>query len=397
MIASYLLSSGTRSHDLPGALHAYVGKPLEIPATFAKDKDYERFGHVVAALPELANKMEKELESTGAIKVFEEIEMPLIPVLQKMEVQGIELDTASLEAFSNTLKKRIRELTKNIIKLAGADFNINSPSQLADVLFENLQLPTKGIKKTKTGYSTAASELEKLWDTHEIIPLLSEYRELTKLQSTYVEALPKLVGQDGRVHTSFNQTVAATGRLSSSDPNLQNIPIKTDLGREIRRAFVAPRGKVLVSADYSQIELRLAAVIAKDTPFIAAFQQGADIHTRTAAEVWDVTEEQVTKDQRRAAKAINFGILYGMGPRSLSRSTGLSLEEAKHFIERYFEIHHAIRAYLDGTKLQAHTDGYVETLFGRRRYLPEIQCPCWWQAPSAWRSTCRCKARPQTS
>jgi len=240
-------------------------------------------------------------------------------------------------------------------------------------LFVTMELPTKGIKKTKTGYSTAAPELEKLWDTHEIIPLISEYRELTKLQSTYVEALPKLVAKDGRLHTSFNQTVAATGRLSSSDPNLQNIPIKTELGREIRKAFVAPRGKVLVAADYSQIELRLAAVIAKDQPFIKAFQEGADIHTRTASEVWDVAEDQVTKEQRRAAKAINFGVLYGMGPRALSKSTGLSMNEAKEFIARYFEIHKGIQTYLEETKVQAHDVGYVETLFGRRRYLPEIQ------------------------
>ncbi|MEK7619796.1 MAG: DNA polymerase I [Patescibacteria group bacterium] len=373
MIASYLLASGSRAHDLPGAMHGFLGRSVEVPATFAKEKDYERFGQVVAALPELAQRMEKELEKAGSTKVFGEIEMPLIPVLYHMEVEGIELDTKSLEVFSASLKKRIDELTKKITKLAGVEFNLNSPSQLADVLFVTMGLSTKGIKKTKTGFSTAAPELEKLWDAHEIIPLLSEYRELTKLQSTYVEALPKLVAKDGRVHTSFNQTVAATGRLSSSDPNLQNIPIKTDLGREIRKAFVAPRGKILVAADYSQIELRLAAVIAKDRPFIQAFQEGADIHTRTAAEVWDVSEEKVTKEQRRAAKAINFGILYGMGPRSLSRSTGLSMEEAKHFIERYFEIHHAIRDYLDQTKLKAHTDGYVETMFGRRRYLPEIQ------------------------
>jgi DNA polymerase I len=373
MIASYLLASGSRAHDLPGAMHGFLNRSVEVPATFAKEKDYERFGQIVSALPELAQKLETELEKTGSTKVFEEIEMPLIPVLYRMEVQGIELDTQSLETFSASLKKRIDELTKKITKLAGVEFNLNSPSQLADVLFVTMGLPTKGIKKTKTGYSTAAPELEKLWDTHEIIPLLSEYRELTKLQSTYVEALPKLVAKDGRVHTSFNQTVAATGRLSSSDPNLQNIPIKTDLGREIRKAFVAPRGKILVAADYSQIELRLAAVIAKDKPFITAFQEGADIHTRTAAEVWDVAEVNVTKEQRRAAKAINFGILYGMGPRSLSRSTGLSMDEAKHFIERYFEIHFAIREYLDQTKLKAHTDGYVETMFGRRRYLPEIQ------------------------
>lgn len=373
MIASYLLHSGSRVHDLAGAIHSLLGRSLEVPSTFAKEKDYERFGTVVATLLELTQKMETELEGVGALWVFEEIEMPLVPVLYAMEVEGIELDTKSLEVFCTTLKKQIDELTKKITKLAGVEFNLNSPSQLADILFVTMKLSMKGIKKTKSGYSTAAPELEKLWDTHEIIPLLSEYRELTKLQSTYVEALPKLVGKDGRVHTSFNQTIAATGRLSSSDPNLQNIPIKTELGREIRKAFVAPRGKVLVAADYSQIELRLAAVITKDKPFIQAFQEGADIHSRTAAEVWDVTEDQVTKEQRRAAKAINFGILYGMGPRSLSRSTGLSIEEARHFIDRYFEIHHAIRDYLDGTKLKAHTDGYVETIFGRRRFLPEIQ------------------------
>lgn len=374
MIASYLLHSGSRAHDLAGAMHGFLHRSVpEVPTTFSKEKDYERFGTVVSALPELAQKMEKELEDTGAMRVFQEIEMPLVRVLYEMEVAGIELDTRALAAFSMRLQKRMDELTKKIIKLAGEEFNVNSPSQLADVLFKILKLPTKGIKKTKTGYSTAADELDKLWDTHEIIPLLVEYRELSKLQSTYVEALPKLVGRDGRVHTSFNQTVAATGRLSSSDPNLQNIPIKTELGREIRKAFVAPRGRVLLAADYSQIELRLAAVIAKDQPFIAAFQEGVDIHTRTAAEVWDVAEDKVTKEQRRAAKAINFGILYGMGPRSLSRSTGLSMEEAKHFIDRYFQIHYAIRNYLDETKLKAHADGYVETLFGRRRYLPEIQ------------------------
>lgn len=373
MIASYLLHSGSRAHDLSGAMHSVLGRSIEVPLTFAKEKDYERFGTVVATLLELAQKMETELEGAGAMKVFEQIEMPLVPVLYRMEVAGIELDTQSLEEFSASLKKRIDELTRNITKLAGVEFNLNSPSQLADILFVTMGLPTKGIKKTKIGFSTAAPELDKLWDAHEIIPLLSEYRELTKLQSTYVEALPKLVGKDGRVHTSFNQTVAATGRLSSSDPNLQNIPIKTELGREIRKAFVAPHGKMLVAADYSQIELRLAAVIAKDKPFISAFLEGADIHTRTAAEVWDVAEENVSKEQRRAAKAINFGILYGMGPRSLSRSTGLSMEDAKHFIDRYFEIHHTIRDYLDETKMKAHTDGYVETLFGRRRYLPEIQ------------------------
>lgn len=374
MIASYLLFAGTRSHDLASVAHKALGRVIpDVPLTFAKEKDYEMLGAVAATLPELAQKMRGELEQMQVAHVFDEIEMPLIPVLYHMEQEGIGLDTQSLAAFSLTLKNRIDELTIKIHTAAGVQFNIHSPSQLAAILFETMKLSTKCIKKIKSGFSTAAPELEKLWEVHEIIPLLSEYRELTKLQSTYVEALPKLVGKDGRVHTSYNQTVAATGRLSSSDPNLQNIPIKTELGREIRKAFVAPNGKRLLALDYSQIELRLVAVIAKDKPFISAFQEGADIHTRTAAEVWGVDEDQVTKEQRRAAKAINFGILYGMGPRSLSRSTGLSMEEAKHFIERYFEIHHVIRDYLDATKLKVHTDGYVETLFGRRRYLPEIQ------------------------
>lgn len=374
MIGSYLLHAGSRAHDLPTVAKNMLGVSLpELPESFGKEKDYERLGQACAALVPMAKNMRKELKDSGGKDIFEEIEMPLAPVLYDMEVAGIELDVDGLATFSATLEKQIKKLTKQILKHAGTDFNINSPSQLAVVLFETLELPTKGIKKTKTGFSTAASELEKLWNEHEIVPLISEYRELTKLQSTYVDALPKLVKQDGRIHSSFNQTVAATGRLSSSDPNLQNIPIKTELGREIRKAFVAPKGKVLIAADYSQIELRLAAIIAKDKPFIQAFNDGADIHTRTAAEMWEVKEEDVTKEQRRAAKAINFGILYGMGARALSKSAGVSFSEAKQFIERYFEIHQAIRVYMDETKQQAHEDGYVETLFGRRRYLPEIQ------------------------
>lgn len=373
MLASYLLHSGSRSHDLPSivAKQLFVKLP-ELPEAYASQKDYERLGFAASLLPRLKSSLEASLKDAGLEEVFAEIEMPLIPVLYKMEQAGVLLDTAALEAFSIKLKKDITALEKKIRAIGGENLNVSSPLQLAEVLFERLKLPTKGIKKTKTGFSTAASELEKLWDAHEIIPLISEHRELSKLQSTYVETLPKLVDKNGRVHTTYNQTVAATGRLSSSDPNLQNIPIKTELGREIRRAFVAPRRKQLISADYSQIELRLAAVIAKDQPFIEAFKDGADIHTRTAAEVWNVAEDEVTKEQRRAAKAINFGILYGMGPRSLSRSTGLSFTDAKVFIDRYFEIHHAIRDYLDATKLKAHQDGYVETLFGRRRYLPEI-------------------------
>lgn len=373
MIASYLLHSGSRTHDLSSVVAKQLSMKLaELPEAYASQKDYERLGFAASLLPRLKSSLETSLKDADLIEIFSEIEMPLIPVLYKMEKTGVKLDTEALEVFSKKMNKEISALEKKIHAIGGEELNVSSPLQLAQVLFEKLKLPTKGIKKTKTGYSTAASELEKLWDAHEIIPFISEHRELSKLQSTYVETLPKLVDKNGRVHTTYNQTIAATGRLSSSDPNLQNIPIKTELGREIRKAFVAPHGKQLISADYSQIELRLAAVIAKDRPFIEAFKDGADIHTRTAAEVWDVRESDVTKEQRYAAKAINFGLLYGMGPRSLSRSTDLSFTDAKVFIDRYFEIHHAIRDYLDATKLKAHKDGYVETLFGRRRYLPEI-------------------------
>ncbi|NBS41135.1 DNA polymerase I [bacterium] len=368
MIASYLLNSASRAHDL-----ASLVTDVAIPESFGTEKELAALGRVASMLPHVGKTMLAELEKTGVMKVLHDIEMPLIPILCDMETTGVSVDVKALEKFSKILQKNLDELTIKIQQLAGEEFNVNSPSQLATILFEKLQLPTKGIKKTTSGFSTAASELEKLEDAHEIVPLIGEYRERAKLQSTYAESLPKLVKKDGRIHTTYNQTIAATGRLSSVDPNLQNIPIKTDLGNEIRKAFVADKGKILIAADYSQVELRLAAVIAKDKPFIDAFRDGADIHTRTAAEVWEVEESKVTSEQRRAAKAINFGILYGMGPRSLARSTNMSMDEAKGFIDRYFQIHHAIRTYLDETKIKAHADGYVETLFGRRRYFPEIQ------------------------
>jgi DNA polymerase I len=374
MIGSYLLHAGSRDHGLQIVGERMLGNALQdAPESYSKEKDYKKFGELAAQLPQIAKQMKKELKKINADSLFEEMEIPLASVLYQMESEGIELNVAGLNDFSKILHKKISGLTKKILELSGKEFNVNSPSQLAEILFDTLQIPTKGIKKTKKGFSTAASELEKLWDVHEIIPLIAEYRELSKLQSTYVEALPKLVGADGRIHTSFNQTVAATGRLSSSDPNLQNIPIKTELGREIRKAFVAPHGKVLVAADYSQIELRLVSVIAKDKPFIKAFKDGADIHTRTAAQMWEVKEDEVTKEQRNAAKAINFGILYGMGPRALSKSAKVTFAQAKEFIERYFKIHEAIEKYMDQIKEKTKEDGYVESLFGRRRYLPEIQ------------------------
>ncbi|KKW33070.1 MAG: polymerase protein [Candidatus Uhrbacteria bacterium GW2011_GWA2_53_10] len=373
MIASYLLNSGSRAHDLPSILNDQIEMRVpELSDAYATEKEYLLLGNIVSAFPKLADTMAKKLEKDGMREIFNEIEMPLVPVLYDMEASGIEVDTQALATFSKTLAKKLKSLESRITKLAGETFNVNSPSQLSVILFERLKLSTKGIKKTIGGFSTAASELEKLVDAHEIIPLLSEYRELAKLQSTYVEALPVLVSKDGRIHTTYNQTIAATGRLSSSNPNLQNIPIRSELSNEIRKAFVAGKGQRLVAADYSQLELRIAAVVAKDEAFTRAFREGADIHTRTAAEVWGIPEDNVTQNQRSAAKAINFGLLYGMGPRSLARSTGMNFEEAKGFIERYFAVHPALEAYMDAMKLQAHEKGYVETPFGRRRYFPEI-------------------------
>lgn len=363
MVGAYLLSPGSRNFDLASV--AYEQSTIVInDATTALEKAKIAF--------DLYKKLEKGLKVEDTLRIGTDIDFPLIPILFDMEREGVKVDKTHLKKLSVQFGTELERLTKKIHKLAGKDFNINSPSQLADVLFEDLGLPTKGIKKTKTGFSTAASELEKLWETHEIVPLISEYREFAKLKSTYVDALPALVADDGRIHTTYNQTIAATGRLSSKDPNLQNIPIRTKLGNEIRKAFVAPTGKVLVAMDYSQFELRLAAHIARDKSFIKAFREGADIHTRTAAEIMGKPEDKVTKAERRAAKAINFGILYGMGPRNLARSTGLSQAEAKEFIVKYFDVHPGIQQYIDEMKLSAHEDGHIDTLFGRRRYLPDV-------------------------
>ena len=240
------------------------------------------------------------------------------------------------------------------------------------MLFEKLKIDSTGLKKTKTGISTAASELEKLRGKHKIVDLMFEFRELTKLKSTYVDALPKLVKPDGRIHTSYNQTIAQTGRLSSTDPNLQNIPIRTETGREIRKAFVASPGKVLISADYSQIELRLAAELANDEPMIKDFMSGADIHTLTAAEMFEVKPEEVTKDMRYGAKTINFGVLYGMNPHGLSVATGFDYDQSREFIDRYFGLRKGVAEYIAKLKKQAHDEGFTETLFGRRRPCPDV-------------------------
>ncbi len=362
LLAAYLISSNVRDFSFEEVVQDHLG--LAITSTTSG-------GERVALMFKLADKLVARLQTDGMAALYRDIEAPLVPVLFKMERDGVLIDKQKLIELSGDFAKTLESLTKKIYKLVGKEFNINSPSQLADILFLDLGLPTKGIKKTKTGYSTAAPELEKLADESPIIAMIEEYREVAKLKSTYADSLPLLIAEDGRIHTTFSQTVAATGRLSSLNPNVQNIPIRSELGLEIRKAFMAERGKVLLSADYSQIELRLAAHMAKDESFIRAFKDGVDVHKRTAAEVWEVAEDKVTKDQRAAAKAINFSILYGVGARSLGRATGLGYSEAKEFIERYFEVHPAIRDYMDSMKLKARTDGYVETLFGRRRYLPD--------------------------
>jgi DNA polymerase-1 len=291
-----------------------------------------------------------------------------------MESHGIKVDAGFLKKMETIMRTRIDEVSKSILKAAGEEFNINSPAQLQHVLFERLGLSAKGIKKTSTGQlSTGADELEKLRGQHPIISDIFEHREYSKLLSTYVAAIPSLIHpRTGRLHTHFNQAVAATGRLSSSDPNLQNIPIRTELGREIRKAFVVDKGNVMIAADYSQIELRIAASVAEDQKMMEAFKKGTDIHTATAAEIWEVSEAEVSFEQRRAAKAINFGILYGMGANSLASSAGVSREEASNFIKKYLEVYKGLRSYMEQSKAHARSLGYVETIFGRRRYLPDI-------------------------
>jgi DNA polymerase-1 len=271
------------------------------------------------------------------------------------------------------MEDEISDLEQTIYGHAEQEFNIASPQQLAVVLFDDLGLPTTGVKKGKTGYSTAAKELDKLRGYHPIIDLISQYREVTKLKSTYVDTLPKQVDAKSRVHTTFNMTVAQTGRLSSADPNLQNIPVRSELGRTIRTAFVARPDHVFVSADYSQFELRLAAVMAGDTDMIETFNSGADIHTRTAAEVYGVALDDVTKDMRSNAKTINFGVLYGMSPHGLAVATGMTFGDAKEFIDRYFASRQPLVDYIAKLKKQAHDVGYVETLFGRRRPTPDVK------------------------
>ena len=306
-------------------------------------------------------------------KLATQVDFPMIKLLAGMEHRGIQLDSAYLRMMGQKLAVFINDCEQKIYGFAGQEFNIASPAQLATILFDKLQLPTLGVKRGKTGYSTGAAELDKLRGLHPIIDAITLYREYTKLKSTYVDALPKLVDKQGKLHTTFTLDVAATGRLSSLNPNLQNIPTRTEIGQAIRTAFIPAKGNVFVSADYNQFELRLSAVMADDKDLIDTFNRDEDVHTRTAAELYNVPISEVTKTMRRHAKVVNFGILYGMSPHGLSIATGMSRDEAKTFIDKYFELRKPIRDYIDNTVKKALHDGYVETIFGRRRPTPDLK------------------------
>jgi DNA polymerase-1 len=374
LIGAFLLNSLRREQTLSELAQAdleYEGSPFE-------DLDHEeimtRAPEIIAVIRALYNRQTADIKQVPKLpELAAKIEWPVIPVLARMEYTGIELDTKYLAKFADEIDDLVLDYEQQIYGHADQEFNISSPVQLAEILFEKLKLPTGGIKKGKTGYSTAARELDKLRGTHPIIDLITQYREVAKLKNTYVDTLPQMVDKQSRLHTTFNLTIAQTGRLSSTDPNLQNIPTRTDLGRRIRTAFVAGQGKKLVSADYSQFELRLAAVLAGDKELIAMFNRGADVHATTAAQVYEREPEDITKQMRRAAKVINFGILYGMSPHGLSVATGMTRDQAEIFIDRYKSVRQPLFDYMERVKEQAKHDGYVETLFGRRRPMPDIK------------------------
>ncbi len=384
-LASYLLNPDSRAHNLDYlSFYYFHHQKITKKDLFAarekvqfqnlpQEKIYNYSCEDADFTWRLAKRLEKDLEKHNLAKLFFTLEMPLIPVLAKMERHGIKVDVQFLKKKSQEFSQRLAKITQKAHALAGEPFNLNSPVQLRKILFEKLKLPTQGIKKGKTGYSTSAESLEKLRTAHPLIALLQEARELEKLKNTYLDALPKLVDpQTGRLHTIFNQTGTATGRLSSSQPNLQNIPVRTKEGKEIRKAFCAEKDCLLLSLDYSQIELRLAAHFSGDEKLRKAFFQGKDIHQQTAAEIKGIPLEKVTPELRQQAKAINFGILYGQGPHGLAQSAGISYERAQEFIQLYFAAFPGVKKYIERTIAQAREKGYVETLFGRRRYLPEI-------------------------
>lgn len=358
-IAEKILN-GAKFWDLSQA--AFLSNPLarEEPRLVIPEEEYARQISELKKTPRILN-------------ILETFDLPLIPILYKMEKKGMKIDRAYFAALEKEYIAEVKKLEQEVYTLAGREFNINSPVQLSEVFFVDLRLPTKGIKKTTRGYSTGAKELEKLKSYHPIIEKIIAYREASKLLSTYISPIPTLADEKNRIHTTFTQNVTATGRLSSQNPNLQNIPVRTDEGKRIRTGFVAGENKVLVSADYSQFELRLAAVLSNDEALIADFNSGIDIHTKTAAEAFGVPFDAVTKNQRRAAKVINFGILYGMSAQGLAAAANMSLGEARDFIENYFKLRVPIKAKLDEILRAAREEGYVETFYGRRRPTPDVK------------------------
>jgi DNA polymerase-1 len=388
LVAAYLLNSGIRTPSLEAlasdVLHRAIegkeallgsGKAAQSCTQVELSRAAAFYGERMRIILELAPRLQSELERLENAALFRDLEMPLVPVLAEMERAGVAIDSEYLQQVSRELYQQLQRLDQEIADVAHGPINVNSPLQLARFLFEDLSLP--GGRKTRSGYSTDATVLEALRDQHPVVGKILEYRQLSKLKGTYVDALPALVDlQTHRVHTSFNQTVAATGRLSSSDPNLQNIPIRTDYGQRVRRAFVPGRaGDLLLSADYSQIELRIMAHMTEDPLLLESFAQGEDIHARTAAEVFNVPRDQVNPNQRRMAKVVNFGILYGLSDFGLARDIGMNPEDARVFIETYFRKYGRVREFLEGIKIMAREQGYVETLLRRRRYIQDIRSP----------------------
>lgn len=393
MVGAYLINPVARALKLDELAFAELGlEMVKISELIGSGKDEITFDAVdiekakIYACEDadvtwrLYEHLAADLKKSDLLELMADIEAPLIPILGEMELAGISVDTKKLAKISADFAKRIKALETDIYKKAGTKFNIASPAQLGEVLFTKLKLDEKiedkrELKKLKSGgYSTSASELEKLRGVHPIIDMISEFRELSKLKNTYVDVLPTLVNaQTGRVHTSFNQAITQTGRLSSSDPNLQNIPIRTEEGKKIREAFVSDKDNVLLSADYSQIELRVIAHIASDKDMIEIFKEDRDIHTETAAKVYGFPQNKVTPAMRRIAKIVNFGIIYGVSAHGLKQQTGMTREEGQNFIDKYFELHPKVKKYTGDVVKQAKELGYVETLFGRRRYLPEIK------------------------
>lgn len=365
MLASYLADAGN-NQDLEKILVREFGAAEKLTP--------ENVFATINFLWQLTGVLDKKLEKAGLKDIFKKIEMPLIDIIFEMEKRGIKVNSRVLEEASFELDGEIKKLEKKIYELAGGEFLINSPSRLSRVLFEKLKISSKGLRKTPGGIvSTRASELAKLSAVHPIIGFIGEYRESAKLKSTYADALQKLIASDGRIHTTFHQAVTATGRLSSSEPNLQNLPIRTEAGRKIREAFEADNGYLFAAFDYSQIELRIVASISGDVKMIRAFERGDDIHTLTAAEIGGVNPDKVTHKMRRAAKAVNFGVIYGMSATGLAESVGISRGRSKEFIDNYFDHFQGVKKYIESVTDFARRRGYVETLLGRRRYLPDIK------------------------